>query len=435
MIREIWTKHKLAVGVIAGIAVLAVEGIVQNRQEAAFSAASGEQMQALDSALKNGLITEDEYNGKVKSLKGGDHVTGASATASGGLRQMKTVEVLDPFFGQRAFTLTIPEDWKFEGTVLRAQNGAAQLVFRASSADGLTGVQQLPEYNWEWSDDLAYMRFVRASKAAAFPPMPAADFAKKVVIPEARPNAQVEEAEPIPGLDDNLAAQDRKENEQLAAMSQPGGKPSTVHSDAARVRIQYEFKGHAEEEWIGVITSTQEMPGMGRTIAVRSLSHASVSGSRARLGQLDRSMEIFKQIGSSVREDPGWHGKQVAFLTKQLQRQTAHVTNQAQAFTEQMLHQSAAWRAGQQAKFEASMNAAKAMSEASHQSAMATAEHMGDVQSMVDPAKGRTGQVSNQYNYSYANQDGSVGQTNSPTLNPNAQLRGNWTQLEPIKPQ
>ncbi len=91
--------------------------------------------------------------------------------------------------------------------------------------------------------------------------------------------------------------------------------------------------------------------------------------------------------------------------------------------------------ANQKATFEASMAAARTLSAIGHQSATATAEHMGDLQSMIDPATGRTGQVSNQYNYSWADQDGAVVQMNSPGLNPNQHLRGNWTQLQPVKPQ
>ena len=53
---------------------------------------------------------------------------------------------------------------------------------------------------------------------------------------------------------------------------------------------------------------------------------------------------------------------------------------------------------------------------------------------MVDPATGRSGKVSNQFNYSYVDENGNVVHTNSATYNPNAELRGNWTQLQPMKP-
>ncbi len=80
------------------------------------------------------------------------------------------------------------------------------------------------------------------------------------------------------------------------------------------------------------------------------------------------------------------------------------------------------------------MNSAAAIAGAGHRGAMATADHMGDQQAVIDPSTGQTGKVSNQYNYSYVNQDGNVVHTNSATYNPNAELRGNWVQLQPISP-
>ncbi len=447
MIREIWMKHKLVIGVIAGIAVLAGAGIVQNQQGG--SAESGEKMQALNSALKNGLITENEYNSKVKSLKGGGHVTGASATGSGGVREMKTVEVLDPLFGQRAYTLTIPVDWKFEGTVLWTpipNTLESCVVFRTSSPDDLTGVQMLPKYTWEWSDDPGFQKAIQAGSAKGFKPLPAGEFVKKAVLAEARPGAQVEAVEPIPEENEKIQEQNRKANEQLAATAaQSHTGASHVSGNTERVRIRYEFRGHPEEEWLAAVISTQEFPTIPSptrlipALPAHSISHAWVTGARAPQGQLDRSEKLFVGIIKSLTPDPTWQQKAQAFtmeqFQKQIQKQMANHRTQLQQFNANMMKQHQAFMASQQAKFQASMNSAKAMSDASHASAMATAEHMGDVQSMVDPATGRTGQVSNQYNYSYANQDGSVVQTNSPTFNPNAQLRGNWTQLEPIKPQ
>lgn len=171
------------------------------------------------------------------------------------------------------------------------------------------------------------------------------------------------------------------------------------------------------------------------TMPGHSTSQAWATGGRAPKGQLDASEKLLIAIFKSLTPDPAWSQKQQAFAMKQNQMQMARIQQQGQAFQAQLMKQNQAFRASQQAKFEASMNSARAMSEAGHRSAMATAEHMGDVQSVIDPATGRTGQVSNQYNYSYADQNGRVVQTNSPTFHPNAQLRGNWTQLQPVQPR
>ncbi len=441
--KQMILKHKIAVLGVAAVIALGWVGGVESEQASRASSVERQKLDALNGALKNGLITQDEYNAKLQTLNIPAAQSPARAAAPHSSGQMKTVEVIDPFFGQRAFTMTIPADWNFEGTVFRGRNGAGpELVYRASSPDGLTGVQRLPRYDWEWSDDPAYQRALQTSQTKAMKPMPAGEFVKQVVLPDARPRAQASAIQPIPDLSEKLAEQDRHRNEMLANLAATAHMPAShLTSNAERVRIQYDFGGHAEEEWIAAVTSTQDFPSMPsrvrsmRAFPAHSICQAWVTGARAPKGQLDASDNRLIAIIRSASPDPAWQQKEDAFVLKQTQIQMAQAQQQGQALQAQIMRQSQAALANQRAIFDRSMNSARAMSEAGHQSAMATAEHMGDVQPMVDPVTGRTGQVSNQYNYSYANGDGSVVQTNSPTSNPNAQLRGNWTRLQPTNPQ
>ena len=66
---------------------------------------------------------------------------------------LSTGIITDPSLGGiKAFTVTIPAGWKFQGTVVRGPecNPISFPVFRAYSADGLTEMRLLPAFNWSF---------------------------------------------------------------------------------------------------------------------------------------------------------------------------------------------------------------------------------------------------------------------------------------------
>src|ERR1035438_8508967 len=148
---------------------------------------------ALDDALKNGLLTQKEYDAKLKALNAsGSSTVRPAASTPGKVKistRMRTVEVQDPVFGIIAFRMQIPEDWKFEGAMLRnpACGMAAGVVYRASSPDGLVGVQIVPTFIWFWSNNPIYLSTYRQAQCRTMPPMSAADFLP-VVASYIRPN-------------------------------------------------------------------------------------------------------------------------------------------------------------------------------------------------------------------------------------------------------
>src|SRR5271169_1411187 len=64
---------------------------------------------------------------------------------------LSTGTINDPTLGDiKAFTVTIPAGWKFQGTVVRGPecNPISFPAFRAYSLDGLTELRLLPVFNW-----------------------------------------------------------------------------------------------------------------------------------------------------------------------------------------------------------------------------------------------------------------------------------------------
>src|SRR5580692_13216076 len=67
----------------------------------------------------------------------------------------KTVAVKDDAWGITAFTIEIPDNWSFEGVLLRDPycGGVPTVAYRLSSPDGLAGFQSLPAILSHYSDD------------------------------------------------------------------------------------------------------------------------------------------------------------------------------------------------------------------------------------------------------------------------------------------
>ena len=65
--------------------------------------------------------------------------------------------IIDPAYNLKAFTITIPAGWKFQGTVLPgpACSDIPYPVFRAYSPDGLNEIRLQPTFNWTFHPNIA----------------------------------------------------------------------------------------------------------------------------------------------------------------------------------------------------------------------------------------------------------------------------------------
>jgi hypothetical protein len=99
-----------------------------------------------------------------------------------GAQSLTTVFITDPAYGIKAFDISIPAGWKFDGTVLPGPECSRipMPVFRAYSPDGLTEMRLLPAFNWTFHPSMKGFRPVRGCLAYTGP-MSAADFLKHYV--------------------------------------------------------------------------------------------------------------------------------------------------------------------------------------------------------------------------------------------------------------
>ena len=99
-----------------------------------------------------------------------------SATSTAAAQQLTTADIVDPANGLKAFTITIPAGWKFQGTVFPGPECAwsSYPVFRTYSSDGLTDIRLLPVFNWTFRPNLRMkapngcLEFGRALTATEF---------------------------------------------------------------------------------------------------------------------------------------------------------------------------------------------------------------------------------------------------------------------------
>jgi len=382
----------------------------------------------------------------------------------------KQVSVRDPFYNLAAFTIVIPKDWFFEGTVLHGPGCTAgsyyqTIAFRAYSPDGQFGVQFVPRvdyFYWEEND-------ARPMGAACkfFAPMSSADYAKMFAYRN-RPKAEIVKSEQTPDAPSaykQLEKQNEQSEQQSASLRMP---PMEQGADFTRNRIHFEWQGMQQEEWLRVellytdypksvfVYNGGPHPGHPEWRHFLGVS-ASVSGRRAPLGKLDQYDPALVAILNTLQRTDEFlqatNDRQQQLsnaIIHSIQNQTILNQQNSQNFMNAMTAQHNAFMANQNRSFAISQqNAADQMNRQTQQahnfmaqmdqSTARTRDYQDillDQQYYVNKQTGETATVSGRLNHAYANgplssNATSVVQTDS-NVNPNGPLGYDWNELTPI---
>ena len=114
-------------------------------------ASNQEKIAALQEMLNSGLLTQQEYDAKVRALS-----APAEESNSGAPGATKTAGIFDPTLGGILFkSYVIPADWVFQGAMTQGTgcNAGAYAFFRATSPDGLSGIKIFPPTEYAWTSD------------------------------------------------------------------------------------------------------------------------------------------------------------------------------------------------------------------------------------------------------------------------------------------
>lgn len=365
----------------------------------------------------------------------------------------RSVEVTDPRYHMNAMTMSIPDGWKFAGTVARAggcHGGPAAIKYTAESPDGMSGFENLPGVQWHWTSSVTKQQVMNAMGCPVVEIQSAADFLVAIAVPMIHRNAKVISVGPLlPAGTATLAqelAQARQQNAQMAARY--GQPPQKLVLEGARIRIEFMKNGRVIEEILSAVINCTEsrMPGLMTQPSYidRTCASRSVVLSFAPKGQLDafRSSPQFTNVQETIRVNPEWENRVSQDMQADFQRSQADAAAAFQRTLasgklagDQRLKDNNEFLREQRATTDAAIAADRRKMGEMDSNAHQTALFAGDRGDFIDPSTGRKIEASSQYNHQWLSSQGSaLVQTNDPTYDPNGRTNINesWTELVPI---
>jgi len=458
---ELLTKYKLAV--LAGLAlvVLVGAGVIHTQQKSRSSAAQQSKIAALKDLRDSGVITAQEFDSKVQTIQAAPPEESAPAhdapahEGKSSWSSMRKADIPDPQYQMTAYTLEVPSDWKFAGTIARdpgCHSGGAGLKYTVQSPDGLTTLVQLPGVTWTWTDGAGLKAIMEKQGCPSVDIATAADFLTKMAVPNLHPDGKfkiVSVKPPEPEGQAKLAEQLEKKRQQNAEMArQYGQKPQTLSLEGAIMRVQFERDGHQiEEQVVSVIDclETQSIAMFAQpSYRRRTCTSRGTYITRAPQGHLDEFMALpqYKDFYKGLQINHDWDNRVVADMQANFQKFQAQNNAQFQANLQQnqrnfegQIQRGKQFQDNLRKSTDNALAADRARQDAMHESAQATVRYSLDRQVVTNPANGKSYEVSNQYNHTWVSSDGStIIQNQDHNYDPNGRVypvSQSWSELVP----
>ena len=336
----------------------------------------------------------------------------------------KTVEIRDDAWGLVAFRMEIPDDWKFEGVLLRdpACGTLPTIAYRLTSPDGLAGVQAMPQFGWHTSNNSTMLASFQKFHCKIMDQMTPAAFLAYIV-PAIRPEPTIGKIEPTFDAAQIDAAM-AEYNKHVPNHEVGGG----VHSI-----IEYTFHGEAMEENIRVVVHSFESTfGKNHTWA----STADVLATRAPKGQLKTVGAALGPLMDKSNLTNEWVARMGKKLADDANAATEMIRRNGEATRAMMKRNHETYMASSKRNFDHAQAAEREREDAMHRGAVAWTLYAGDQQMVANPKTGEVSRVTNRAGTN-VHQDSVSGDmiiAEDPTYDPSYYIRGQWTQLEVINP-
>jgi hypothetical protein len=451
-----------SVAVFAFAAVLSAQTACG--QQATRSGASlQDKIGALKELRDSGVLSEQDYETRVRALQGAAPAPSAhsSRLAWSGTH---TVEARDPHFQMTAFTLEVPNGWKYAGEIgISGQGtchaGAPSLRLTMESPDGLYKVMQLPGVNWG-AANAQRAEYDMARKGC--PPVEifsAADFFAYILLPELHPGAKIVEVlGPGPGLE--TAMQDKYQtayaNNQMFSQALGSPMPQFLF-DGAQVRIQFDKNGTPMEEVLSGFVQCNEMR-MPQGFSTRNCNMSNMSLIQAPLGQLDALLATpeFAAMMKSKQANRDWVDMQEREQQTQNQNGINQILRDRGQFNAMLAQSQTAFQAqyqanqafydtlnrgAQQFNHQLQVNGQNFLANAQQQQARQDdqahkfALWAGDKQENINPYNGQTVVTSNKYAQQWISNDGRVAVGTQNGVNPNDYVGPGGPTFAPMTPR
>ena len=407
---------------------------------------------ALKGLRDSGILSQAEYDEKVAELKAPSSAPATSAHAGpaprlGAPTVSHTLE--DRGWGIPWGTVKLPAGWGFNGGVAHGDNcmvSGHSPMWTAESPDKTVGIAVLPILKAGWVSDQRTLAQMQQAGCPILQSTRAADFLTRIVLPHLHKDFKVVGTASEP-MFEPMANQMRQMNAQApTAQSQGFRTRNTV--DTARVVITYQEAGALRVEIASAEYSCNEtmMAGVGAMPNFQGLDctsyqavilHAPDDGTPiTSFATMDLSKSTEKPF-FVVTQNPAWQQR----FSEVSQQQSQQIIAQGQAnmkATQDNINRNQNTGGGAVGGHDPNESVAdysrrvhnkvfQDQQRANDQVTGAVTAHMGDYNVYTNNSTGQQYQMSNQFNNTYVNQQGTVGlQTNSAN-SPGV----DWTQLTP----
>ena len=357
-------------------------------------------------------------------------ITSAPIAADQGLT---TAPIIDPAYNLKAFTITIPAGWKFQGTVIPGPecSGISYPVFRAYSPDGLNEIRLEPTFDWTFHPNMR-MRTPRACLDFGHT-LTAEEFLKHYEEMIATSGLHVVGPMPIAPL----------YQRRVDGVARNMGNISPhIHAkaDAFAVRVETHNGSFVIEQRLRAYVECRVNDQTGPMAGGGCSAHVDVL--RAPKGKLDALAQLVDShdLVRTPHEDQ-WLQRVQQTLAQQNERKFNDLVRQEQAGSAMLRQQHEqfmatsrrnheAFMAQQESSFHSSMNNAINAMNARSTAASDWVDYSLDQQTVT--GAGGTVKVSSAYSQTWSDGQGHWYQTNNPNTNPNGVLSGNWSLTQKV---
>jgi hypothetical protein len=243
----------------------------------------------------------------------------------------KTVSYVDTEgIGTKAFSLLIPSDWQFEGSVNwvldnPAMPGTASI--RAWNPSGTEEFAVFPNQAFFWTDNPLVQQTNPPGStyfgALVRSPLGPIDALKEITLPMFRSNVG------------NLNVVSEQELPELDQLFKTGTDPSTGISSSAnggKIRVEYSLNGVIMEEELYCVIQSVKIPvqSIYGTTTSDNWYMSYLASFRAEKGKLDSESKIFQTIAFSTQTDKNWLNKYNQLVSYLIQNQIRQIQSVGQ---------------------------------------------------------------------------------------------------------
>ena len=363
------------------------------------------------------LLTAGIETGYGRQQYGGGQQFGG-AQNSGTPAGARIEHIFDPALGMDYMTVPIPEDWTFQGGLVR-QTSCMELVtsfYRTSSPDGLSGVKYLPRFDWAWSDNAPYNPGNHSDCLPYDGPIKASVFLDIMIN-----MLHVERVQNLPVLTNHSGGR---------------GQGPLQDTETARAITKFKINSIQEEELLSAMIICNYRAYLPPMRGVPNhVCTANVSMVWSPEGKLHEMNDLSENL-MHWRFNPGWIQRKQQISQQQTQQMIGQIVANGQAF-----RQSMDMRFKQHEEFISQMQSAGDANLKRFNENMNAKQQMSDdwcdailgQQKRVNPDTGEVYKTDSNYTYDWISDDGRRHkQSNDINFNPNGLGDGNWTLMRNI---